>query len=113
MAQPAPDPESHLDAVFGALSHATRRAMLRRLAQGPATIGELVEPGTISKPAVSRHVAVLESAGLLRRQRDGRLHRCSLRQEGLADAQGFLDDTRAFWEGQLDALADFLERDDG
>jgi DNA-binding transcriptional ArsR family regulator len=111
MSLPATD--DRLDAVFQALSSGTRRAMIRRLAEGPANVTDLVPPGLISKPAVSRHVRVLEDAGLLRRARDGRLHRCSLDSEGLDQARVFLEETRAFWEGNLDALEAFLENDDG
>ena len=108
MTRPQPD----LDAVFSALGNATRRAMVRRLASGPATVSELAEPLGITLPAVSRHVGVLEEAGLLTRERQGRHHVCSLGHAGIDLAREFLDDTRAFWEGNLDALAAFVEQEE-
>lgn len=98
-----------LDAIFGALSDPTRRLFLKRLAQGPRTVGELAEGVSISAPAVSRHVKVLERAGLLVREKRGRTHVCSLGRGALDTAEAFVRDTRAFWEGNLDALADYLE----
>ena len=100
--------EDRLDAVFGALSDRTRRAMLARLARGPAMVSELAEPFDMSLPAVSRHLKVLERARLVQRAVDGRVHRCSLAVAPLRDAQGWLDTYRVFWEGQLDALARYV-----
>ena len=97
-----------MDAVFSALSDRVRRGMISRLAAGPATIGELGRPFGISKPAVTKHVKVLERAGLLRRRRDGRLHRCTLRPEPLRDAEQWIERQRAFWNGTLDRLARYL-----
>lgn len=93
-----------LDALFGALSDPTRRGMLARLARGPATVGELGAPWDISAPAVSRHVKVLERAGLLRRRREGREHICQLEADNLARAERWLAEQRAFWEASLDRL---------
>lgn len=109
-AQPVTDDEA-LDRVFGALSDRTRRALLRRLADGPARVTELAEPFDISLPAVSRHIKVLEEAGLIAREVDGRVHRCSLDAEAFRTAEQWLAFYRRFWVGSLDALADFLEED--
>jgi DNA-binding transcriptional ArsR family regulator len=105
---PAVSP-SHLDATFAALSDPTRRAILARLAQGESTVSELAAPFDVSLPAVSKHLRVLESAGLLRREIDGRIHRCRLAPEPMKDAARWIDHYRVFWENQFDALAKFLE----
>jgi DNA-binding transcriptional ArsR family regulator len=100
---------STLDSVFSALADPTRRRILRRLARGPASVGQLARPFRISLPAVSRHLAVLERAGLLRRERDGKGRRCTLRPRPLRAASDELQRYRAFWEGTLDSLAQYLE----
>lgn len=99
-----------LDRVFSALGDPIRRAILERLARGEATVGELAEPFPISRPAISKHLRVLEAAGLVRRTRDGRLNRCRLDTRPLFDAAQWVDQYRRFWEQQLDALARYLER---
>lgn len=101
-----------LDQVFGALSDHTRRALLARLASGPAKITDLAEPFDMSLPAVSKHLKVLERAGLVERNIDGRVHRCSLNAAPLADAEAWLDYYRGFWQQNLDALAQYLEGED-
>jgi DNA-binding transcriptional ArsR family regulator len=98
-----------LDATFAALSDATRRAILARLAQGEATVTELAEPFPFSLPAVSKHLRVLESAGLLQREIDGRIHRCRLAPEPMKKAAEWIEHYRVFWEKQFDALARYLE----
>jgi DNA-binding transcriptional ArsR family regulator len=98
-----------LDATFGALADPTRRAILARLAQGGAMITELAEPFRVSLPAVSKHVRILESAGLLEREINGRVHRCRLAAEPLRNAAAWIEQYRAFWESQFDALAKYLE----
>jgi DNA-binding transcriptional ArsR family regulator len=105
--------DDRLDAVFHALGDRTRRALLARLARRPAMITELARPFAMSLPAVSRHVQVLERAGLVRRDIDGRMHRCSLRAEPLRCAQDWLARYRRFWEGNLEALARYVERGEG
>jgi DNA-binding transcriptional ArsR family regulator len=97
-----------MDAVFAALSDATRRGMIQRLARGPATVGELGRPYPISKPAVSKHVKTLERAGLIRRERDGRMHRCTLDTAPLRRAEDWIEHNRRFWERSLDALARYV-----
>jgi DNA-binding transcriptional ArsR family regulator len=98
-----------LDATFGALADPTRRAILARLAQGEAMVTELAEPFRVSLPAISKHVRVLESAGLLQREIDGRMHRCRLAAEPMKNAAAWIEQYRAFWEVQFDALAKYLE----
>lgn len=98
-----------MDTVFAALSDSTRRGMLTRLGQGSASIGELGAPYGISKPAVTKHVKVLERAGLLRRHRSGRIHRCALDPQPMRDAMDWIERTRQFWEESLGALAQYLE----
>ena len=96
------------DAIFAALSDPTRRGMVSRLARGPATVGELGRPYPISKPAVSKHVKVLERAGLLTRARHGREHRCELNAAALLTAEAWLDRQRRFWSDMLESLDRYL-----
>jgi DNA-binding transcriptional ArsR family regulator len=98
-----------LDAVFSALGDTTRRRILARLAQGPASITELAAPFEMTLPAVSKHLRVLERAGLMRRERDGWYHRCYLETRPLEGAVAFLAKYRPFWEDTLDALARHVE----
>jgi DNA-binding transcriptional ArsR family regulator len=98
-----------LDATFGALADPTRRAILARLAQGEAMVTELAEPFHVSLPAISKHLRVLESAGLLEREIDGRIHRCRLSAQPMKNAAAWIEQYRAFWESQFDALAKYLE----
>jgi DNA-binding transcriptional ArsR family regulator len=102
--------DERLDAVFHALADGTRRRLVDRLARGPRSVGELAEPFAISLAAVSKHLDVLEDAGIVRRERDGRFQRCTLVPDGFDAARDFIDHYRAFWEGTLDGLADFVER---
>lgn len=101
--------EDRLDHLFGALSDRTRRKMVARLARAPATIGELAEPFAMSLPAVSKHVRVLERAGLVRRTIDGRVHRCALERKRLQDANEWIERYTTFWDDTLEALAAFVE----
>ena len=105
--QPAADP---LSETFAALADPTRRAILARLAEGPATVGELAQPFAISLPAVSRHLKVLETAGLIAREKQAQWRRCRLRAARLAEAAEWIEQTRAFWEPRLDALARYLDK---
>ncbi len=97
-----------LDRTFHALSDPTRRAILSRLVDGEANAGELGSPFNISQPAVSKHLRVLQSAGLVTSQKDGRHQRFCLVAGPMRDALQWLVRYRAFWEGQLDALGQFL-----
>jgi len=101
---------SPLDRTFAALADPTRRAILARLSGGPATVTELAHPFRMSLPAVSKHLRVLESAGLLSRRRSGRVHHCRLAPAPLRHAAGWIGEYRRFWETQLDALGQFLEK---
>jgi DNA-binding transcriptional ArsR family regulator len=92
------------DAVFAALSDPTRRAIVRRLAQGEATVLELAEPFPISLPAISRHLKVLEQAGLIGRSRDAQRRPCRLRPEPLLEIASWAQHTHAAWEQRLDRL---------
>ncbi|MDH3291258.1 MAG: metalloregulator ArsR/SmtB family transcription factor [Gemmatimonadota bacterium] len=92
-----------LDRVFGALADKTRRQILARLSEGDATVGELARPFSISRPAISKHLRVLEKAGLVRRARAGRISRCGLDAAPLKDAADWVEHYREFWKGQLDA----------
>ena len=105
----ADDREGRLDDVFHALSNRTRRALLARLAQGPERVTELARPFDMSLPSVSKHLRVLERAGLVARAVDGRVHRCTLDPESLQEVSEWLDRYRAFWGGTLEALARFVE----
>jgi DNA-binding transcriptional ArsR family regulator len=99
-----------LDATFAALSDATRRAILARLAETPdATVGELARPFAMSLPAVSKHLRVLEDAGLLARRREGREHHCRVVAEPMKTASEWISRYEKFWEGRLEALARYLE----
>lgn len=99
-----------LDRVFGALSDPTRRAMLRRLAGGTHTVGELAEPFDMSFAAAAKHVKVLELAGLLSRTVEGRSHRCRIEAGPLAAADRWLAYYERFWEMRLDDLEAALMR---
>jgi DNA-binding transcriptional ArsR family regulator len=99
-----------LDATFSALGDPTRRAILARLSQGESSIVELAAPFDVSLPAILKHVRVLEDAGLLARQKDGRVNRCWLQAKPMRDAAAWIEEYRQFWERQFDALASFLEQ---
>jgi DNA-binding transcriptional ArsR family regulator len=101
--------EVELDALFLALADPTRRGMVRRLSRGPATVGDLGRPYPISKPAVTKHVKALENAGLIRRERDGRFHRCVLVPDVLRRGEEWIEQHRRFWEGSLARLARHVE----
>lgn len=102
-----------LDRIFAAVADPTRRAILDRLTRGPATAGELAAPFSISRPAISRHLRVLEQAGLMERRVQGRIHHCTARLEALAEAERWLADRRRFWDRRLQALRELVEDPDG
>lgn len=97
-----------LSATFSALADPTRRAILARLARGEATVGELSKPFDISAPAVSKHLKVLEQAGLIQRGRDAQWRPCQLRAAPLQAAAGYLESYRRFWSESFDRLTDYL-----
>lgn len=96
--------EERLDATFAALASATRRAILTRLADGEATVNELAEPFRLTLPAVSKHLKVLEEAGLIRRGRRAQFRPCVLDPEALEVAMSWADACRATWNARLDRL---------
>jgi DNA-binding transcriptional ArsR family regulator len=104
---------SALDVTFQALADPTRRAILARLAEGEASVMELAAPFDMSQPAISKHLKVLEKAGLISRGRDAQRRPCRLEAAPLAEATGWLINYRQFWQGQfgqLDMLLDELKR---
>jgi DNA-binding transcriptional ArsR family regulator len=107
-----PTVSRHLDATFAALADPTRRAILARLASGEASVTELAEPFEMSQPAISKHLKVLERAGLISRGRDAQRRPCRLEAKPLAEATAYLETYRRFWESsfqRLDALLDELK----
>jgi DNA-binding transcriptional ArsR family regulator len=98
-----------LDRTFAALSDPTRRAILERLAQGDTSVSDLAAPFAMSLPAISKHLRVLEQAGLIERTRDGRIHRLRLVARPLHEAAAWIAHYQQFWEQQLAALADYLQ----
>jgi DNA-binding transcriptional ArsR family regulator len=100
--------QAELDRTFGALSDPTRRAIVATLAGGERTIAELAAPLPMSLVAVSKHISVLERAGLLTRTRVGRAQVCRLAPGPLADAAGWLDGYRQFWTARVDSLERYL-----
>lgn len=100
-----------VDRVFHALSNPTRRGMLRRLSRGACPVGELARPADMSFAAASKHVQVLERAGMVNRRVEGRRHICSLRPEPLREVSEWLKFYERFWTENLDRLAEVLESD--
>ena len=105
--------DRNLNAVFSALADPTRRAIVNRLASGEATVGELAQPFTMSFQAVSKHLQVLEHAGLVDRSRRAQQRPCRLRPEALAYASGWLGDYRQLWEASFDRLDEHLTNQEG
>jgi DNA-binding transcriptional ArsR family regulator len=99
-----------LSTTFAALADPTRRAILARLADGPATVKELSEPFTMSGPAVSKHLRVLERAGLISRGRDAQWRPCRLEATPLKDVANWAEDYRRFWDESYQRLDEYLER---
>ncbi len=104
-----PEKQDQLDLVFAALANQTRRALLARLGEAPAKITDLATPHDMSLPGVSKHLRVLEKAGLVRRDVEGRVHRCSLDTAPLRKAERWLAHYRTFWNETLEALAKHVE----
>ena len=99
-----------LDAVFAALADPTRRRIVERLARGELSAGEIAAGFSVSQPAVSKHLKVLERSGLLTRTVLGRVHRCRLAPHAMRDAAQWMETQRRFWDAQLDSLEAFLAR---
>ena len=100
----------HLDTTFAALADPTRRAILARLASGEASVTELAEPFTMSLPAISKHLKVLERAGLIARGREAQWRPCRLDAGPLKQAADWLEHYRRFWDQSLDRLEDYLRK---
>jgi len=101
---------SRLDDVFGALADPTRRRILETLSRGDQCVTALARPHRMSLPAISKHLRVLEHAGLICRRRDGRVHHLKLDAKPMQEAAQWIEEYRKFWEGALDSLANFLEK---
>jgi DNA-binding transcriptional ArsR family regulator len=100
---------AQLDATFLALADPTRRAILARLATGEATVMELVAPFPLSQPAISKHLKILERAGLISRRRDKQKRPCRIEAKPLAEASAWLEGYRKIWEANFDRLDDLLD----
>ena len=98
-----------LDLAYQALADPTRRRMVARLSRGPASVSELAEPLPITLPAVLQHLQMLEASGLVRSEKKGRVRTCRLETKPLAQAERWIAEQRALWEGQLDRLETYLE----
>src|ERR1700682_3170224 len=99
----------HLDATFAALADPPRRAILARLAAGDVSVMDLAKPFAMSQPAISKHLKVLERAGLVSRGRDAQRRPCRIEAKPLAEANGWLEKYRQFWEGSFQRLDDLLD----
>ena len=99
-----------LDRTFAALSDPTRRRILEDLSHGERCVTDLAKPYSMSLPAVSKHLRVLESAGLIRRHRNGRVHHLELEAKPMKQASQWIEDYRQFWEGSLDRLDAYLKQ---
>ena len=103
-------PSATLNQTFAALADPTRRRILAHLARGDRRVTDLARPHAMSLPAISKHLRVLEKAGLLRRRRYGRVHQMQLDAKPLKQAARWVEEYRKFWEGSLDRLAKYLEK---
>ena len=99
-----------LDRTFGALADPTRRRILAQLAKGGECVTDLARPHAMSLAAVSKHLIVLEKAGLVKRRRDGRVHSLALEAKPMKEAQAWINRYREFWEGNLDRFEDYLNK---
>ena len=99
---------TNLDAIFGALAHPTRRGILARLRSGSASVRELTVPFQVSQQAISRHIAILQRAGLITQRKHGRESRCILRTMPLRDANKWIEFYRPLWEERFEKLASYL-----
>jgi DNA-binding transcriptional ArsR family regulator len=102
------DSHDQLSTTFAALADPTRRAILERLADGDATVGELAEPFSLTLPAISKHLSVLERAGLVAKDRDGQRRNCRITATPLKSATSWLEEYRRHWEANLDNLDAYL-----
>ena len=100
---------NNLDSVYAALADPTRRQMVERLRSGELTVSQLAEPLTMTLAAVGKHIAVLESAEIVRTTKRGRVRSCAIIEHSLADATAWLTEQERFWNERLDELATYLE----
>ena len=105
-----PDTDDRLSEIFAALAHPARRAILGRLAEGEASVGELAEPFAMSMPAISRHIRVLEKAGLVNQSRRAQYRPCTLDTTPLDDVTAWTDQVREIWETSFDRLDEYVRR---
>ena len=103
--------QQQLDLAFGALAHPIRLGILARLATGEAMVSELAKPSKVSAPDISKHMRILEEAGLLSRRKQGREHRCKMEAARMKVAERWLEHYRKFWEERLDALELYLKEE--
>lgn len=101
-----------LDLMFQALADPTRRAMVERLGQGPASVSELAKPLAMSMPAVMQHLQMLEASGLVRSEKTGRVRTCRIEPEALSLAEQWINARRIGWQRRLDRLGDYLDQPD-
>ncbi len=100
--------DTHLDGVFRALADPTRRAVVQRLARGPASVKDLADPFDMALPSFLQHIKVLEEGGIVVSRKEGRVRTCEIKSDALAGAQDWIADQRALWEGRLDRLEAYL-----
>jgi len=103
-------PPEHLDLTFAALADPTRRRILEELAVGDRCVTDLAKPHAMSLPAISKHLKVLETAGLISRRKEGRVHSLKLEASPMKQAQQWMEEYRRFWEDRLDRLDDYLKQ---
>ncbi len=103
------NPSASLDATFSALSDPTRRAIIERLAEGELSVTELAKPFLVSLPAISKHLRVLQEAGLVNRERQGRILKCRLDPSPLVTTAGWLAQYQSLWEKHLDKFAEYVQ----
>jgi DNA-binding transcriptional ArsR family regulator len=101
-----------LDLMFQALADPSRRAIVARLARGPASVSELAQPLTMALPSVMQHLAMLEESGLVRSQKEGRVRTCTLEPKALKTVEDWVAARRSLWERRYDRLAQILDEDD-
>ena len=103
-----PNQSTSLDRVFHALSDPTRRAIVRRLSRGPASVSELAKPFAMAMPSLLQHLQVLEASSLIRSEKVGRVRTCQMQPSALTGAEGWLAEQRALWEGRLDRMEAYV-----
>ncbi|NKC00750.1 MAG: metalloregulator ArsR/SmtB family transcription factor [Pseudomonadales bacterium] len=101
--------QTNLDSVFQALADPTRRAVIQQLASGPASVSSLAEPFSMAMPSFMKHLDVLQAAGLVSSQKQGRVRTCQLNPNAMSDAEDWMGEQKRFWEARLDALAHYVE----